>query len=175
LSGGDVRKPGTGSAGLLWSGSASGTENLCKNLVLMAIRAYGTLLPCDLSDAQWKRVEPLLPAHDPKKGGRPRLWGLREILNAIFYIEKTGCQWCMLSQGFPPKETVWKGTVWKGTVWQQFRRWRDDRTLENIRLALNQQVRQKAGKASLPSVVIADSQSVKTAQKGGRAALTAAS
>jgi len=121
--------------------------------------------PSDLSDAQWKRVEPLLPAHDPKKGGRPRLWGLREILNAIFYIEKTGCQWRMLPQGFPPKETVW----------QQFRRWRDDRTLENIRLALNQQVRQGAGKASLPSVVIADSQSVKTAQKGGHAALTAAS
>jgi len=121
--------------------------------------------PSDLSDAQWKRVEPLLPAHDPKKGGRPRLWGLREILNAIFYIEKTGCQWRMLPQGFPPKETVW----------QQFRRWRDDRTLENIRLALNRQVRQGAGKASLPSVVIADSQSVKTAQKGGHAALTAAS
>jgi len=140
-------------------------KNLCKNLVLMAIRAYGTLLPCDLSDAQWGRVEPLLPAHDPKKGGRPRLWGLREILNAIFYIEKTGCQWRMLPQGFPPKETVW----------QQFRCWRDDKTLENIRLALNRQVRQKAGKASLPSVVIADSQSVKTAQKGGRAALTAAS
>jgi putative transposase len=140
--------------------------------------------PSDLSDAQWKRVEPLLPAHDPKKGGRPRLWGLREILNiwglreilnAIFYIEKTGCQWRMLPQGFPPKETVWKETVWKETVWQQFRGWRDDKTLENIRLALNQQVRQKVGRASLPSVVIADSQSVKTAQKGGHAASTAAS
>jgi len=106
-----------------------------------------------------------LPSHDPKKGGRPRVWGLREILDAIFYIEKTGCQWRMLPKDFPPKETVW----------QQFRHWRDDKTLENIRLTLNQQVRQKVGKASLPSVVIADSQSVKTAQKGGRGASTAAS
>ena len=119
----------------------------------------------DLSDSQWARVEPLLPKHDPKKGGRPRIWRLREILNAIFYMEKTGCQWRMLPKDFPPKETVW----------QQFRQWRDDKTLENIRLALNQQVRQARGKAALPSVVIADSQSVKTAQKGGRAALMAAS
>ena len=80
-------------------------------------------------------------------------------------MEKTGCQWRMLPKDFPPKETVW----------QQFRQWRDDKTLENIRLALNQQVRQARGKAALPSVVIADSQSVKTAQKGGRAALMAAS
>ena len=120
--------------------------------------------PSDLSHAQWERLESLLPKHDPKKGGRPRIWGLREILNAIFYIEKTGCQWRMLPKGFPPKETVW----------QQFRQWRNDKTLENIRLALNRQVRQARGKADLPSVVIADSQSVKTAQKGGRAALTAA-
>lgn len=118
----------------------------------------------DLSDAQWALLEPLLPHPDPKKGGRPRLWGLREILNAIFYIEKTGCQWRMLPKDFPPKETVW----------QQFRRWRDSGVLENLRLALNRKVRQKAGKAPLPSVVIADSQSVKTAQKGGRAASTAA-
>ncbi len=120
--------------------------------------------PTDLSDPQWGLVEPLLPAHDPKKGGRPRVWGLREILSAIFYIEKTGCQWRMLPKDFPPKETVW----------QQFRRWRDEGTLEAIRLALNQGLRRKAGKSPRPSAVIADSQSVKTAQKGGRAALTAA-
>lgn len=125
----------------------------------------GHFYSTDLSDAQWGLVQPLLTTPDPKKGGRPRIWGLREILDAIFYIEKTGCQWRMLPEGFPPQ----------GTVWQQFRRWRDDRTLESIRLALNQKVRQKSGKAALPSVVIADSQSVKTAQKGGRAASTAAS
>ncbi len=64
---------------------------------------------------------------------------------------------------FPPKETVW----------QQFRRWRDGGTLEAIRLALNRKVRQKAGRAPLPSVVIADSQSVKTTEKGGSAATMA--
>jgi putative transposase len=121
--------------------------------------------PTDLSDTQWALVEPLLPAPDPRRGGRPRLWGRREILNAVFYIEKTGCQWRMLPKDFPPKETVW----------QQFRRWRDAGTLEAVRLALNRRVRQRVGKEALPSVVIADSQSVKTAQKGGRAASTAAS
>ena len=119
----------------------------------------------DLTEAQWEGIEALLPRRDPKKGGRPRRWSLREILNAIFYIEKTGCQWRMLPKDLPPKETVW----------QQFRRWRDDATLEKIRLELNQKVRKKAGRAPLPSVVIADSQSVKTALKGGSAASTAAS
>ncbi len=119
----------------------------------------------DLTDAQWTLTEPLLPRHDPKKGGRPRLWSRREILNAIFYIEKTGCQWRMLPKDLPPKETVW----------QQFRRWRDDGTLEEVRLGLNQKVRTHEGKEPLPSVVIADSQSVKTALKGGSAASTGAS
>ena len=121
--------------------------------------------PTDLSDAQWEVVEPLLPKHDPKKGGRRRIWSRREILNAIFYMEKTGCQWRMLPHDLPPKESVW----------QEFRRWRDDGTLEKIRLALNQKVRKEAGKHPLASVVIADSQSVKTAQKGGSAASMAAS
>ena len=119
----------------------------------------------DLTDAQWNLVEPLLKKHDPKKGGRPRIWSHRKILNAIFYIEKTGCQWRMLPKDLPPKESVW----------QQFRCWRDEGTLERIRLELNQKVRRKAGKQPLPSVVIADSQSVKTGQKGGSAASTAAS
>ena len=119
----------------------------------------------DLTDAQWECIEALLPRRDPKKGGRPRHWSLRAILNAIFYIEKTGCQWRMLPKDLPPKETVW----------QQFRRWRDDGTLEEVRLGLNQKVRTHGGKEPLPSVVIADSQSVKTALKGGSGASTGAS
>ena len=118
----------------------------------------------DLTDAQWALVETLLPASDPKKGGRPRLYSHREILNAIFYIEKTGCQWRMLPREFPH---------W-GLVWQYFRRWRDDGTLEQIRLTLNQRVRRKAGKEPLPSVALVDSQSVKTTGKGGHAASTGA-
>jgi transposase len=119
----------------------------------------------DLTDAEWAILEPLFPPPDPQKGGRPRDYTYREILNAIFYIEKTGCQWRMLPKEMPP---------WN-LVWQYFRRWRDDGTLEKIRLALNKKVRQKAGKAPLPSVGIADSQSVKTALKGGNVGSTGAS
>ena len=110
----------------------------------------------DLTDAQWSRIEPLLPERDPRKGGRPRQWPLREIFNAIFYIEKTGCQWRMIPSDLPPKESVWG----------HFRQYRDNGTLETIRLALNKKVRQEAGKRQTPSVLIADSQSVKTALKG---------
>lgn len=124
----------------------------------------GSRYPTDLTDAQWARVEPLLPRPDPKKGGRPRRYSRREILNALFYLEKTGCQWRMLPREYPP---------WN-LVWQHFRRWRDDGTLERIRLTLNREARQKAGKEALPSVALADSQSVKTALKGGSAASTGA-
>ncbi len=118
----------------------------------------------DLTDAQWALIESLLP---PRRfpQGRPRKWPLRSILNTIFYMEKTGCQWRMLPENFPPKETVW----------QQFRRWRDDGTLEHIRLALNRKARERAGRPSVPSVALVDSQSVKTALKGGNAASTGAS
>jgi len=114
----------------------------------------------DLTDAQWSQIEALLPRHDPRKGGRPRIWPLREIFNALFYIEKTGCQWRLIPRDLPPKETVWG----------HFRQFREDGTLETIRLALNKQVRQEAGKKSTPSVLIADSQSIKTTLKGGSAA-----
>jgi transposase len=110
-------------------------------------------------------LEPLLPLPEASKGGRPRLYSYREILNAIFYIEKTGCQWRMLPRDFPH---------WN-LVWQYFRRWRDDGTLERIRLTLNKKAREKAGRSGLPSVAIVDSQSVKTALKGGSAASTGAS
>ncbi|GAB4466768.1 MAG: hypothetical protein OHK0029_38280 [Armatimonadaceae bacterium] len=87
----------------------------------------------DLTDGQWALLTPYFPEPDRSKGGRPRLFSHREILShgeildAIFYIEKTGCQWRMLPKGFPE---------W-GLVWQYFRRWRDDGTLEAVRLALN--------------------------------------
>jgi putative transposase len=119
----------------------------------------------DLTDAQWNIIEPLLPKHDLQKGGRPATYSRRDILNAIFYIEKTGCQWRMVPDNFPP---------WN-LVWQHFRVWRDAGTLEAIRIALNKKVREKLGKKPLPSAMIADSQSAKTALKGGSKAMTAAS
>ena len=117
----------------------------------------------DLTDEQWAVLESLLPSPDPAKGGRPRKHSLREIVNALFYIEKTGCQWRMLPKDFPH---------W-GLVWQYYRRWRDDGTWERIRLSLNKKVRVKAGKEPLPTVLIADSQSVKTVLKGGSGDLMA--
>ena len=75
--------------------------------------------PSDLTDAQWALVEPLLPVYP---GGRPRTTSLREVLNAIFYIVRTGCQWRFLPKDFPPKSTVWG----------YFDQWRHNGTLEAI-------------------------------------------
>jgi putative transposase len=72
--------------------------------------------PSDLSDAEWSLLKPHLPG--PKRWGRPRLHSPREILDAIFYVLKSGCQWRMLPRGFPP---------WK-TVYHYFRTWRLDGT-----------------------------------------------
>jgi putative transposase len=118
-----------------------------------------------MTDEQWAILEPLFPSVPPEKGGRPRKYSLRQIINAIFYIEKTGCQWRMLPKDFPH---------W-GLVWQYFRRWRDDGTWERIRLHLNKKVRVAVGKHPLPTVLIADSQSVKTVLKGGSGDSMAAS
>jgi putative transposase len=76
--------------------------------------------PTDLSDAEWNYLEPHLPA--PTEHGRPRIHDLREILDAVFYLLKSGCQWCMLPREFPP---------WK-TVFHYFRAWRLDGTWERL-------------------------------------------
>ena len=118
--------------------------------------------PTDLTDEQWTLLEPLLPAAKP--GGRPRSVDLREITNAMLYLLRTGCPWRSLPHDLPP---------W-GTVWASFRRWRDDGTLDHLHDERRDRVRTEAGRDPNPSALILDSQSVKTAEKGGRAAMTLA-
>ena len=116
--------------------------------------------PSDLSDAEWAMLEPLLPPVRP--GGRPRAHPLREIVDAIRYVLRTGCQWRALPHEYPP---------WQ-TVYHFFRAWRLDGTWEQLNDELREEVRARAGRTRQPSAAILDSQSAKTTEKGGLAATT---
>jgi putative transposase len=116
--------------------------------------------PSDLTDGQWRVLAPLVPAAKP--GGRPRSADEREVMNAILYVLRNGVVWRALPHDFPP---------WQ-TVYHYFSAWRRDGTWEAIQEALREQVRAADGRAASPSAAILDSQSVKTTEKGGRAAST---
>src|SRR5262245_63498331 len=108
--------------------------------------------PSDLSDVEWLLIEPLIPA--AKAGGRPRRVEMREIVNAMFYVVRSGCAWRMLPHDYPPWSTVY-GYFWR---WQQTGLW------SQINEALREAVRVQAGRESQPSAAIIDSQAVKTTQ-----------
>ncbi len=118
--------------------------------------------PSDLSDAQWRILEPLLPPAKP--GGRPRKVNLREVVNAIFYVLRTGCAWRYLPHEFPCRQTVY----------HYFRAWRLDGTWQRVNDALRTKTRLAAGREQSPSAAVLDSQSVKTTEKGGPVAMTQA-
>ncbi|MGB8480325.1 MAG: IS5 family transposase [Acidobacteriaceae bacterium] len=115
------------------------------------------MYPSDLRDRQWATLEPLLKELRGKRhtGGRPRKYELRRVVDALLYVVKTCCQWRQLPADFPP---------WQ-SVHQQFRAWRDNGAWEGIGNALREQGRKAKGRNAAPSVVIVDSQSVKTAVK----------
>ena len=118
--------------------------------------------PSDLTDRQWSIIEPLIPVAEP--GGRHRSANMRQIVNGIIYLNRTGCSWRMLPHEFPP---------W-GTVHYYYRRFRLDGTWQKVHDKLREKVRRKAGKKPTPSAAVIDSQSVKTAAKGGIVAMMGA-
>ena len=111
--------------------------------------------PTDLTDEQWKLVEPYLPRVKP--GGRPRKTDLREVLNAVLYLVRSGCQWRMIPHEFPS---------WR-TCYNYYRAWIDSGTWDEMVYLLRSEVRIEAGRKDQPRVAAIDSQSVKTTEQGG--------
>ena len=114
-------------------------------------RAYAT----DLTDAQWDLIRPYLER--PRGPGRPPRLELREVVNALCYFTRTGCQWRLLPHEFPKWESVR----------YYFDKWSRDGTWEQLNAALVQQVRQQAGRRPQPTAFVIDSQSVKATEAGG--------
>ena len=111
--------------------------------------------PSDLSDGEWKLIEPMIPPG--KSGGGKRRVIMREVVNGLMYILSTGCQWRALPKDLPPKSTVH----------DYFDLWTWDGTLDRMHHALYERCRERNDREASPTAAIIDSQSVKSAEKGG--------
>jgi transposase len=111
--------------------------------------------PSDLTGAEWAHIEPLIPP--AKRGGRKRKVDVREVVNGIMYVLSTGCQWRYVPKDLPPKSTLY----------DYFDLWTYDGTLERIHHALYVKCREQIGREASPTACVIDSQSVKSAEKGG--------
>jgi len=112
--------------------------------------------PSDLSDAEWEVLKPFMPT--PKGFGHPVTVDFREILNGIFYVQRTGCQWEMMPHDLPPYTTVYG----------YFKKWQRKGIWQQMHDRIREKLRTKLGRDENSSVAIADSQSVKTTEKRGR-------
>ena len=116
----------------------------------------GLRYPSDMTDAEWALARSFVEI--PLRGSGQRRVDLREVLNAVFYVLGTGCQWRALPKDLPARSTVH----------DYFVRWQCDGTLGRLHHALYEQARERAGKEASPTTAIVDSQSVKGAERGGR-------
>ena len=119
--------------------------------------------PSDLTEEEWVHIEPLIPP--AKLGGGKRRVKMREVVNAVMYVLSTGCQWRSLPKDLPPRSTVH----------DYLSLWTWDGTLDRIHHALYVKCRENAGRDASPTACIIDSQSVKSAEKGGLASIATAS
>jgi transposase len=119
--------------------------------------------PSDLTDEEWGHIEPLIPP--ARRGGRKRTVNVREVVNGLMYVLSTGCQWRYVPKDFPPKSTLFV----------YFRRWFETGVLDKIHQALYTKCREQAERNPTPSACIIDSQSVKSAEKGGPVLIRTAS
>ena len=113
----------------------------------------------DLTDAEWAEIEPLIPP--ARRGGNKRTVNVREVVNGLMYILGTGCQWRDIPKDLPPRSTLH----------DYLDRWSYDGTLDAIHHALYVKCRELAGRAASPTAAVIDSQSVKSAEKGGPASI----
>jgi transposase len=115
--------------------------------------------PSDLTEDEWAHVTPQIPP--AKRGGNRRHVDVREVMNGILYVLSTGCQWRAIPKDLPPRSTVY----------DYFELWSWDGTLERIHHALYVACREREEREASPTAAIIDSQSVKSAEKGGRASI----